>query len=331
MFPDGPRFRLTPAEGAEVTGGKSDIEVSQRIGNIPRRLTLPDGSLFETTDNDAVDQWLGQDSELAGSGLMHQMESRWSWIAISLVAVVAMVYLGGRYGLPWASERIAYWLPDRVVEYVSSGSMDLLDQVFLDPSELSEPRKEAARTRFAAIAGESYRLHFRKLGAPNALALPAGDIVVTDAFVRLANGPEFDAVILHEIGHVELRHGMQQLVQSSIVTFIVAMIVGDPSGLEEVIVGLPIFLMQSHYSRKHEASADEYAFAEMMERGIDPIHFARIMEKMTAATDLRRDTQSDNESTEDRERSLNYLSSHPATGDRIRRAEELSRQFQRSR
>ena len=32
------------------------VRVSDRVGNIPRRLTLPDGRVLETLDNEAIDR-----------------------------------------------------------------------------------------------------------------------------------------------------------------------------------------------------------------------------------------------------------------------------------
>lgn len=339
----GTGYRVVVEGQPERSGLLNDLVVSKRVGDIPRGLRLADQSLFETTDNDLVDGWIGQSSMVSGSGVLHQLETRWSWIVISLICTVLLVYAGGRYGLPWASEKVAQALPDNVVRYVSTGSLDLLDRLFLKPSKLNENRQQALRDQFRGDFGNSYRLHFRRLGVANAFALPDGQIVVTDRFTRLANKAEFNAVILHEIGHIEQRHGMQQLVQSSIVAFVVAMMVGDPSGLEEVVVGLPVFLMQSHYSRKHESSADEYAFEEMMRRGIDPINFATIMEKMeseaaiTVGGDSAKDGDKGNDQKDngemdqdfdaDEDVSTSYLSTHPATRERIENARRMSARF----
>ena len=39
------------------------IEISSRIGNTPRYINFPDGSLFETEDNDAIDQMVNNLSD----------------------------------------------------------------------------------------------------------------------------------------------------------------------------------------------------------------------------------------------------------------------------
>ena len=52
---------------------------------------------------------------------------------------------------------------------------------------------------------------------PNALAFPSGDIVLTDKFVQLSkNQDEIDSVLLHEMGHVVHRHGLEMLIEKEL-------------------------------------------------------------------------------------------------------------------
>ena len=120
---------------------------------------------------------------------------------------------------------------------------------------------------------------------------------------------------------------MQQLVRSSLVSFLVAMYLGDPSGVEELIVALPVFLLQSHYSRAHEREADDYALQVMMDTGIDPAYFASIMRKLEEFHH-EVDDQSDTGKADD-DGVLDFLSSHPSTSGRIERALALSEEFRR--
>ena len=326
---DGEKFLLRTDDGRTLKGQFGSIEISPRVGNIARKITFGNKSVFETLDNEGLDRWIRSQPDGFKKGWSHRLESRWHWISLALVAVVAFVFSMTKWGLPWTSQIVARHMPDAIIEHISNGSFELLDSWILEPSALTEERKQSLTDRFntrLADSEASYTLHFRKLGLPNALALPSGDLIVTDSFVSIATDEEFDAVMLHEIGHVKMRHGMQQLVRSSIVTFIVAMIAGEPSGLEEVIVALPVFLMQSHYSRAHESEADDFALNAMMQKNIDPIHFATIMEKLGEfeTEEVNSEQAGDDEGGAS---VLDYLSSHPATADRIEKARELSRQF----
>ncbi len=330
---------ILKAEGRQPVEGRFDrLEISNRIGNIPRKIILPDQSVFETVVNDEIDHWISGQGKANEGGWIHRLESRWRWIAIALVAVVITVYSGARWGLPWVSQVAARHMPQTIVESISDGSLDFLDATIFDPSGISEHQQARLTQRFNLLRADDsehqYVLLFRKLGVPNALALPSGDLLVTDKFAELATGEEFDAVMLHEIGHVEKRHGLQQLVRSSLVSFVIAMFVGDPSGVGELVVALPTFLLQSHYSRKHEAEADEFAFDAMIEKSIDPIHFATIMEKMENFKPedvVIEDSGNGQGHDPDTGEGLSgYLSSHPATIDRINKAKQYSRQFRQS-
>ncbi|MGI9316855.1 MAG: M48 family metallopeptidase, partial [bacterium] len=310
----GKKYVLRIGDSTSGEGSFSALKISRRVGNIPRKITFNNQSVFETTDNESIDEWIRLLPGKYQAGWAHRLESRWHWIALAMMAVVVFMFAASRWGLPWVSQVIARNVPDVIVERISSGSLELLDDWILQPSELSEQKKRKLIERFSQnLSSEDggYTLRFRKLGMPNALALPSGDLIITDRFALLATLEEFDAVMLHEIGHVRMRHGLQQLVRSSIVTFIVAMIAGEPSGLEEVIIALPVFLLQSHYSRAHEAEADDFALNAMIERNIDPIHFARIMQKLE-------DFHTEEPGTDKKESGgsaaniTDYLSSHPA-------------------
>ena len=330
-------FALEIASREPLIGNVGTINVSRRIGNIPRKLTFADQSVFESTENDLIDDWLNNQKIDASGAWMHRLESGWKWIALSLIAVIMVTFSGFKWGLPWTSEWVAYHLPESVASKISEGSMDVLDRWFFEPSEIESDVQKKLSRRFDALVNPSsdfsYQLHFRKMGVPNAMALPSGDVVVTDAFVKLATIEEFEAVMWHEIGHVEQRHGLQQLVRSSLISFLVAMILGEPSGVEELIVGLPVFLAQSQYSQGHESEADLFAFERMIESNKDPIHFATIMEKLEhfdVDQPLDSDEVSDEGETKTKKTVLDYFSTHPETANRILLAKEYSQRFKQN-
>ena len=51
-------------------GDLARVEVSDRVGRVPRRISFADGSLFETEDNDAVDAWLKRHGK---RGFVHEL------------------------------------------------------------------------------------------------------------------------------------------------------------------------------------------------------------------------------------------------------------------
>ncbi len=314
------------------SGSLHDLTVSDRVGDIARKIYWQDDSLFESTHNNEIDQLLKQTKHKGETiGILHKLEKSTQLVVLGVVATVVFSALFFVYGLPAAATFVANKMPVRSAEVISDGAMDSMDRFFFKETSLSVDEQAKWQAQFDSVIaripheGFTFKLHFRNMrGLPNAMALPGGDIIVTDAFINLVEHPgEFDAVLLHEVGHVVERHGLTQAAQASAMTVILAMAVGDASGIGELIVSVPVFLMQSNYSRKAESSADEYSFKHLADLGIDPKHFATIILKLTEET--LEDVDND-EGGDDKEVN-NYLSSHPGGKSRAKRALELSKEF----
>lgn len=313
-----------------------DLVVSPRVGNIPRKIKLPDASLFETTDNDAVDALLDATGHHARrANILHVLESRWQWIALALLATLLMAFAALRWGMPWASRELAFAMPVRATEIISEQTLKLLDHAFLEESALPVEEQQRIRQHFETtllpLQHEhfDYRLHFRRMSdIPNALALPAGDIIITDRLIELSDSQEeIDAVLLHEMGHVVHRHGLQQVLHSSFLAIAIIMISGDVTATSNIAVALPVFLLENHYSREDETEADHYAFERMLEAGIDPAHFSTIMEKISEVPASDSEAKQSNSKEKDNTDLLKYLSTHPSTPARMLQAEKYSREF----
>ncbi|OED44490.1 hypothetical protein AB833_01575 [Chromatiales bacterium (ex Bugula neritina AB1)] len=309
------------------SGTVHELSVSERLGRIPRSLRWQDGAVFETADNQGIDQWLSASRHKAAGGLwLHRLESSWSWALASVLLVAGLAAAGYLWGLPYAAKRIAYALPVPVHEAISSGALATMDRVFFKPTSVDTRKQQEIRARFNTLvenieladAGADVfqlQLHFRNIEIageqiPNALALPGGDIIVTDGLLPLIDDPrELDSILLHEIGHVLERHGMQHVIQASTITVMASLALGNPGGAADLVTGVPIFLLQSRYSRRSETDADTFAFEQMLKAGIDPIHFANAIRNITG-------DQSDDAS----DGAGGYFSSHPGTQERARRA-----------
>ena len=330
------RYTLSVDDEVKLQGELHDINVSDRMGSMARRLTWPDGAVFETTDNDAIDEFLRRTGHRGARTLvLHHFERSWRWVVVGIVVTIGVGFASIRWGLPAASEHIANALPVSAHETVSVGTMATLDRIMLDPSNLSEEKQAEVKARFDKLVSAVPRndftltLHFRAMsGVPNAFALPGGDVIVTDAFVNLVQHPdELDSVLLHEIGHVLEHHSMQHVIQASALSVVLGLALGDLSGIGEIAVGVPVFLLQSSYSRKSEAEADEFAFAEMAKLGKDPKYFADIILRLSGFGDrskIRKEVELEEESEE---APGDYFSSHPDSRNRAQRALEVSREL----
>lgn len=320
-------------EGGSATFSLASVEVSSRLGNTPRYFSFDDGSKFETRDNDGVDDLLRHHSgsELHGwQAFLHRLESRLHYVLLALVLVVAFSWGMLKFGLPAVAEGVAYALPQDIMQSATQTTLQVLDSHYLHPSELDSAVQQRLQARFDAMtsdveSGFDYRLLFRKggetLGA-NAFALPSGSIVVTDELVKIAgNDEEVVAVLAHELGHVVHRHSLRQVLQNSVLSLIVTYTTGDASSL---FVALPVLFVQLGYSRGFEYEADQFAYDYLQQHRIPLHHFADILEGLEQSQTERREARRNREKGE-RSRAdeiFEYLSTHPATEERVKRFRE---------
>jgi Zn-dependent protease with chaperone function len=287
------------------------VIVSERIGRTPRFVRFADGAFCEVTNIDGLEAALI--SARVDSGAVSQWETSGRLVAI-LVVVMA---LGGAaaywFGLPLLARGLADRLPTSALEGLSNQTLQILDGQVFTPSELTLQRQQALSARFALVrwpasAEIPMRVLHRKseqLGA-NALALPSGTIVVTDELVALAKSDdEILAVLAHEAGHVQERHGLRSIIQSSAVSLLVTWLLGDVGSLVAVA---PTALLQAKYSRDLERDADGYAAATLSGNGLSLGLLADILERMEEAH---------GGPTGRLAGAISYVSTHPATEERI--------------
>jgi Zn-dependent protease with chaperone function len=161
-----------------------------------------------------------------------------------------------------------------------------------------------------------YRIVFRSspdLGA-NAFALPDGSIVMLDELVALTKDDnEIIAVLAHERGHIERRHAMRMVLQSSVVGLVMTWYVGDVSGL---LATVPAVVAQAKYSRDMESEADEYAERTLRLNAMSPCLLSGILDKLEAAHLAGNAEEKHADGAGKGDELMDYLSSHPATKER---------------
>lgn len=293
--------------------------VSPRIGNADRFIALPDGTQLQCPDNPLLNH-LPQEG--SAEGLVVWLEQRW-WVAVTSVAIMVTGILSGYFiGLPIAAERISSRIPIAYERKLGDQTLTWLDEknVF-QTSKLPPALQQAVEEGFAQLhrglpMDSSYRLEFRHAPAigPNAFALPGGTIVITDEMILLAQSPgEVQAVLAHEIGHVERRHALRSVLQNSVIAALTATLASDASSLSLAVSGLPVIIAQTKYSREFESEADDFAFNLLKQHHISPELFASMMERLT-------------EKHHGDERMWSFVSTHPITAERIARARKAARQ-----
>lgn len=312
----------------------ADIHIDAKLGNTPRTITWGGVERFVTMDHsnaDALQNTLPKKSQLAWVSWLEQK---------TIIAIVALVVAAGSaasvaiWGVPFMAKTVAYGAPESVSSQLGESTLATIDQI-LEPSQIDAERQQALISLFRAH-GEVPVIEFRhaeRLG-PNALTLSATTIVMTDQLVTLAeNDNELLAVYLHELGHARLRHVERTILHNGAWVVMLSVILGDISAAGDLILTLPLVVGQAAYSREFEREADHFAIAELQAAGIEPMALAEILERMEAFiysaeedsdhsdactsddTDATIPSEQDEESVAIR--LLEYLSSHPATQERI--------------
>lgn len=312
VFNDDGSINLNKGSGSNIYL-LSDVSFSSRLGNTPRVLRLPDNSACHITDNDLVDAFLKQHNPQSPASIIHLLESRIIYALAAVIFTVAFSWAMFTYGIPYMSSKIAYNLPSDVDQTLGQGTLETLDKLVFSKSKLDSDARERLLQRFDIMKSQiedsnNYKMIFRhggKIGA-NAFALPSGIIIITDELVELSeNDDEVVAIIAHEIGHLVHRHSVRMVLQNSAVAVLVATITGDPFSTSSLVVALPTLLANSKYSREFEIEADDYAYHYLVDNNIEISNFATMLERITEG-------ESDSGMA-------NYLSSHPATTDRLQR------------
>ena len=253
-------------------------------------------------------------------------QERWLGALLALVVMVVVLVAGYWWGIPWAADRVAAYIPQTWEINLGDQALQSLDKKVFAPTALTAVRQQEARTIFQQIQPASsrmpMRLVFRNAGVlgPNAFALPNGTIVVTDAMIRQiggANTPlegalaeELAAVLAHEIGHVQGRHSLKNIVAHGFLGAAAWTLFGDFSG---AAAGASTFLIGLEFSRNAEAEADDYAIGLLRQHGIQPGRLASVLE------DLEHHNQRAGSTPPPRWFRVvtDYVSTHPATAARI--------------
>jgi predicted Zn-dependent protease len=170
---------------------------------------------------------------------------------------------------------------------------------------------DAAANRYLNYLGQSlarvsdrpelfgdYRFQILDSSEINAFATPSGLVFITRGMLRLADTEaEVAAILAHEIGHIEHRHGLKAIRTSRINTALtsVALTSAKVASDDEVeqltetfegsINDITSTLVNSGYSRGAEREADKSAVEILRRVGYDPWALVRVLEEMDKRID----------------------------------------------
>ncbi|HEY1745609.1 MAG TPA: M48 family metalloprotease [Xanthobacteraceae bacterium] len=160
----------------------------------------------------------------------------------------------------------------------------------------------------------------------NAFALPTGQLYVTRGLIALANDEsELASVLAHEMGHVIARHAAireEQARQAALVGRVVTDVISDPEVGALALAKSKLAL--ASFSRAQEFEADAIGIGVASRAGYDPYGAVRFLTSMEHNSELK-PRQTGNTPIDPR--APDFLSSHPATPERITNAIANARQY----
>lgn len=309
-------------DGIHVDEPVGAVRFAPAVGDTDRLVSFASGGICQVADRS------GFEDVLRSAGMTPSRIERWdrSWpraigAVVVLVTLFLVLYL---FGAPALADATATRLPPTALDQVSARTLSFLDQTVLDESRLDEGRRlglkgyAESRLRLPEAGARPLQLEFRnsrRLG-PNALALPNGTVIMTDQLVELAErDDELLGVLAHEAGHVHHRHSLQKILRASVIGLFFTVYAGD-TGF--IAIMAPTALIQAKYSRDIERDADDYAVRVLRESGLPVESFANMLQRLEDHHRERAPGAQDDGS--------GYLSSHPATSERIARLRAAARE-----
>ncbi len=178
-----------------------------------------------------------------------------------------------------------------------------------------------------ALDNSPYHYHFHIVneGSLNAFALPGGQVMIHSALILRANSAEeLLGVIAHEINHVEQQHGLRNVIGATGIYVIAGAVFGDATGILAVLSGAAPLLLNQSYSRRFETEADVTGFALLQKAKINPSGLASFFEKMIEEEKKQLEKIEDKDNREMAQKALQFLSTHPASEERIEKLNTLN-------
>ena len=171
---------------------------------------------------------------------------------------------------------------------------------------------------------QHYKVTMLNSQSVNAFALPTGQIYVTRGLIALANDEsELASVLAHEMGHVIARHAEQREEEArnaDLASRTITDVVSDPEVGALALAKSKLKLV--NFSRSQEFEADALGIGLAARAGYDPYGAVRFLTSMEHNSDLKaQQSGAINPGAPD------FLSSHPATPERITNALSNARQY----
>lgn len=331
-------------EDARPSCDVEDLRIESRLGSMARKIYMPSGLLFETSDSAAVDALDGN----KGSKMLAKVEKTGWHILPIAIATPILAFALYRLMIPMIINLGLFVTPSGLTQQIDRSTLATMDRVILKPTNISEARQAEFQEIFEELLAArpvdpiaqrkkrnrkpDYNLNFRDMrGIPNAFALPGGTIVLTDGLLNdFGDNDLIAGVLAHEIAHVEYEHSLRQMYRALGMAALISMVAGDAGPMLEDILLEGSAILALSFSREAEIQSDTFAvkmlhatnrptdamipFFEAISRGmtLDEFNDAVRMGKIKIAGDASNDIAVTTTPVDGA-----WLSSHPLSQSRI--------------
>ena len=178
---------------------------------------------------------------------------------------------------------------------------------------------DMGRRLAAVVPGPDFPYQFKVLNISdiNAFALPGGFMYVNRGLIEAAeNEAQLAGVMAHEMAHVALRHGTNQVSKAYLTQAglgVVGALLGGGGATRDIIDTVGGFGLNAvflKFSRSAEKQADIVGAQMLVKAGYDPLAMAKFFEILAEHSDR------------DPSKLEQFFSSHPPPADRSRRVQE---------
>lgn len=225
------------------------------------------------------------------------------WVIGALLVLFILLYLGVTKTLPWVGMKMISR------EYEVEIGQQLFDN-YLELEEVNDSATYWLQSFAKELKLSPYypvQTFVVQSEEKNAFASPGGFIVVNSALLNeLDDHTSLVALLGHEAAHVNRRHGLSNLLKSASSGLFLSLFLGDGGGLSAALIQQADLLRQLSYSRSLEKEADILAMEMMIAQKIDPKGMVELLKALKEDDSLE---------------PVSFLSTHPATEERIKDAE----------
>jgi len=308
-----------PAEGMKIElGGANDRLIFFSHPAHPKvAIHTPDLSILDHPV-------LVNNPAFAGQRKNVRAKRRMAWVLLFGVIGGVIVTL---LGLFLARDRMVRTAARAVpVDWEIAAGDKLFEQLMVSQRIVKDPEIEAqlkliTAPLLAGIKDNRYPLKFHIVenATLNAFAMPGGNVVVHSGLLMAADSPEEIAGVLgHEIAHVTQRHSIRSIISSAGLFLVVQTMLGDVTSVVAVLANNSAFLLNRKFSRDFERESDNKGWDYLLAANIKPEGMITFFQKMQAEEKRRREKVAEATPIEVGPGTLEVLSTHPATEERLK-------------